>query len=329
MRRREFVTFAGGAAAAWPLAARAQQADRVRRIGVLMGVAEDAEGKARVKAFQEAIGKLGWAEGRNLRVEYRWAAGDANLVKSHAAKLVGIAPDLILANSTPVVAALMQLTATIPIVFAQVFDPLGSGLVASLARPGANVTGFTNFEFSMSGKWLEILKEIAPSVTRVAIIFNPDTATYAPSLLRPVEAAAAQFGIVLSTSPVRSAAEIDSASDTFARAGNGGLIVLPDAFTSAHLQRLVAVAARHRLPAVYPYRFFAAAGGLISYGADNLELYRAAAAYVDRILKGEKPGDLPIQQPTKYEFVINLNTAKALGLTVPPMLLARADEVIE
>lgn len=325
MRRRNFITVLCGAAA-WPFVVHAQQA---KRIGVLMGVAHDSEGRARVGAFQEAIAKLGWAEGRNLRVDYRWAAGDPKLVKSYAAELVAMAPDLILANSTPVVATLKQMTTTIPIVFAQVFDPLGSGLVASLARPGANITGFTNFEFSMSTKWLEIIKEIAPAVRRVAVVFNPKTATYAGSLVTPMEAVASQFRLAVTASPLQSSAEIDPIIEAFARPGNAALIVLPDVFTSIHRQQLISAAALHRLPTVYPYPFFAKAGGLMSYGADNLELYRAAAKYVDLVLKGAKPGDLPVQQPTKYTLIINLKTAKALGLTLPATLLARADEVIE
>ena len=240
-----------------------------------------------------------------------------------------MAPDLIVANGTPAVATLKQMTTTVPIVFAQVFDPLGSGLVASLARPGGNITGFTNFEFSMSTKWLEIIKEIAPGISRVAILFNPKTASYAGSLLTPMEAVASQFRLAVTASPIQNSAEIDPAIEAFARPGNAGLIVLPDVFTGVNRQQLIAAAALHRLPTVYPYPFFAKAGGLISYGADNLELYRAAAKYVDLVLKGAKPADLPVQQPTKYTLIINLKTAKTLGLTIPPPVLARADEVIE
>jgi putative ABC transport system substrate-binding protein len=328
MKRREFITLLGGAAAAWPLAARAQT-KRMRRIGVLMGlVAKDPEAQSRVAAFENGLQELGWVNGRNLSIEYRWA-GDGNVLRDHAAELLAMAPDLILANSTPVTAALREQSRTVPIVFTQVVDPVGAGFVDSLARPGGNLTGFTSFEFSIGTKWLEALKQTAPRVTRVALVFNPQSAPYADLFLRPVEAAAPSFSVASTGAAARDPDHVDRVFDALAREPHGGLMVLPDISMTNYREAIVALAARHRVPAVYPFRFFAASGGLMSYGTDVAEIFRRAAAYVDRILKGTSPGELPIQAPTKYELVINLKTANALGLTVPPTLLARADEVIE
>ena len=329
IRRRKFLATLGGAAAALPLAARAQQAERMRRIGVLMGlVAGDPEAQSRVAAFEDGLRELGWVKGRSLSIEYRWA-GDGNVLRDHAAELLAMAPDLILANSTPVTVALRKQSGAVPIVFTQVVDPVGQGLVSNLAHPGGNVTGFTSFEFSIGTKWLEALKQTAPRVTRVALVFNPQSAPFADLFLRPIEAAAPSFSIMPIGAAVRDPADVDRVFDALAREPNGGLIVLPDISMTNYREAIVALAARHRVPAIYPLRFFAASGGLMSYGTDVNEVFRRAAAYVDRILKGTSPGKLPIQAPTKYELVINLKTAKALGLAVPPSLLARADEVIE
>jgi putative ABC transport system substrate-binding protein len=329
MRRREFVILLGGsAAAAWPLAAHAQQSNRLRVVGVLLAMApDDPEAQLRVKAFEAGLRELGWTEGRNLRLEYRWAAGDAALLRKQATELVGLAPDLILATSTPVLAALRQEN-PLPIVFVQVTDPIGSGFVPNLARPGGSLTGFTSFEFTIGSKWLEALKHVAPAVTRVALIFNPDTAPFAHMFWQPVEDAAPSFDVEPMQAPVRDVGEIERTVAAFARQ-NGGLMVLPDVSTTNHRDLIITLAARHRLPAVYPYRYFATSGGLMSYGSDLADVYRRAASYVDRILKGAIPGDLPVQAPAKFEFVINLKTANALGLTVPPLWLGRADEVIE
>jgi putative ABC transport system substrate-binding protein len=329
MRRREFVILLGGsAAAAWPLAAHAQQSNRLRVVGVLLAMApDDPEAQLRVKAFEAGLRELGWTEGRNLRLEYRWAAGDAALLRKQATELVGLAPDLILATSTPVLAALRQEN-PLPIVFVQVTDPIGGGFVPNLARPGGSLTGFTSFEFTIGSKWLEALKHVAPAVTRVALIFNPDTAPFAHMFWQPVEDAASSFDVEPMQAPVRDVGEIERTVAAFARQ-NGGLMVLPDVSTTNHRDLIIALAARHRLPAVYPYRYFATSGGLMSYGSDLADVYRRAASYVDRILKGAVPGDLPVQAPAKFEFVINLKTANALGLTVPPLWLGRADEVIE
>ena len=328
MKRREFITMLGGAAA-WPLAARAQQAERMRRIGVVMSFAPgDPESQLRIAAFEKGLRDLGWVEGRNLRTEYRWA-DNANALQAHATELASMAPDLILANSTPVMAALKAQTRTLPIVFVQVTDPIGQGFVSNLAHPGGNVTGFTSFEFSIGTKWLEALKEIAPRVKRVAVIFNPETAPFADLFWRPLEAAAPSFAVAPISAGVRNTDELERMADAFAREPNGGLVVLPDVSTTNHRGLIIALAARHHLPAVYPFRYFATSGGLLSYGTDVADVFRRAASYVDRILKGTNPGQLPIQAPTKYELVINLHTARSLGLSVPPTLLARADEVIE
>ena len=328
MRRREFITLLGGAAVVWPLAARAQT-KQMRRIGVLMGlVAGDPEAQSRVVAFESGLRDLGWVKGRNLLIEYRWA-GDGNVLRDHAAELLAMAPDLILANSTPVTAALREQSGTVPIVFTQVTDPVGQGLVPNLAHPGGNLTGFTSFEFSIGTKWLEALKQTAPHVTRLALVFNPQSAPFAELFMRPIKAAALSLSVEPIGAAVRDPADVDRVFDTLAREPNGGLMVLPDISMINYREPIIALAARHSVPAVYPFRFFAASGGLMSYGTDVAEVFRRAAAYVDRILKGTSPGELPIQAPTKYELVINLKTAKALGLEVPPMLLAHADEVIE
>ncbi len=303
----------------------------MRRIGVLMGYAEsDREGQAFVAAFREGLQKLGWTEGRNIRIETRWAApADAESRQRFAKELVALQPDLIFSNNTPTTAALLRHTRTIPIVFASVSDPVGSGFVASFARPGGNVTGFTNIEPTMAGKWLELLKEIAPRVARVAFLFNPESAPYTDNYLKPFKAAAASFAVEAIAAPVRSTSELESVVAALAREPNGGLVLVTDSFLTAHRAEITSLAARYRLPAVYPYRFFTEVGGLLSYGNDQPDSYRRAATYVDRILKGAKPSELPVQAPVKFELVINLKTAKALGLDVPFQLQQRADEVIE
>jgi len=328
--RRELIKLLGGAAAAWPLAARGQQPERMRRIGVLMGIAEtDPEGQSRIAAFREGLQQLGWIEGRNVRTDHRWPAADPERIRADVAELVGLAPDVILASTTPVMTVLRQTTTTIPIVFVLVVDPVGRGFVSNLARPGGNITGFVTFEFSMGGKWLETLKQIAPGLRRVALVFNPDTAPFAGSFAQVVEAAASSLAVEATAAPVRDEGEIARTLTALAAKPNGGLIVMPDVFTTGHRELIITMAARHRLPAVYPLRLFAASGGLISDGVDTSDLFRRSASHVDRILKGAKPGDLPVQAPTKFELVINLKTAKELGLNLPPTLLARADEVIE
>jgi putative tryptophan/tyrosine transport system substrate-binding protein len=329
MRRRAFITLLGGAAVAWPLAARAQQAERMRRIGVLLpAAADDPVFQARLAAFHQGLALLGWTIGRNVRVDVRWATANAAEIRRHAAELVALAPDVILATGDSTMPPLLQATRTVPIVFPVVNDPVGAGYVDSLARPGGNATGFMIFEYSASGKWLELLKEIAPDVTRAAVLRDPAN----PSQT-------AQFGAIQAVAPslrmevipinMRDAGQIERSVDSFARAQNGALIVTAGAGAILHRDLIVTLAARHKLPTVYWERFFVAAGGLMSYGADLIDQYRQAAGYVDRILKGEKPADLPVQAPTKYELVINLKTAKALGIEIPTSLLARADEVIE
>jgi putative tryptophan/tyrosine transport system substrate-binding protein len=326
--RREFITLLGGAAA-WPLTARAQQREKMRRIGVLMNLAaDDAEGQARLAAFLQGLQEASWAVGRNVRIDLRWSAGDADRFRKQAAELVALAPDVILASGTPAAAPLLQATRTVPIVFAQVVDPVGAGLVASLARPGGNATGFTAFEYGMSGKWVELLKEIAPGVTRVAVLRDAATSS-GIGMLGAIQSVASSFGMELTPVGVSDASEIERGITALARASNGGLIVTPVTLTIVHRDLIIALAARHQVPAVYGLRPFVTAGGLIAYGPNSIDPFRRAASYVDRILKGEKPADLPVQAPTKYELVINLKTARALGLEVPPMLLARADEVIE
>jgi putative ABC transport system substrate-binding protein len=329
MRRRELITLLGGAAAAWPLAARAQQGEGVRRIGVLLNLAEnDPEGKARLGAFLQGLQQLGWTDGRNVQIDIRWAGGDAERIRTHAAELVTLTPDVILAAGGVVMGPLLQATRTVPIVFTQTADPVGGGFVDSLARPGGNATGFLTFEYSLSGKWLELLKQIIPGMTRAAVL--RDAADPAGTgQFGAIQSVAPSFGVELSPVNVRDAVETERAVTEFARGSNSGLIVVAGGLAIVHRELIIALAARHRLPAVYFNRMYVTGGGLISYGPENLDQYRRAAGYVDRILKGEKPADLPVQAPTKYELVINLKTAKALGLDVPPMLLARADEVIE
>jgi len=329
MRRRDVITLLGGAAAAWPLAARAQQSDRVRRIGVLIPVAaDDAEAKARLAAFRQGLRQLGWIDGRNVQIDTRWSGGDPERIRTHAAELVALTPDVILAAGGVVMGPLLQATRTVPIVFTQTPDPVGAGFVASLARPGGNATGFALFEFGISVKWLELLKEIAPRVTRAAALRDPAIPA-GLGQLGAIQGVAPSFGVELSFVDVRDAPEIERAVAAFARHANTGMIVLSSAMAIVHRDLIIALAARHKLPAVYSARYFVTSGGLISYGPDTIEPHRSAAAYVDRILKGEKPADLPVQAPTKYELAINLKTAKALGLELPPTLLARADEVIE
>ena len=330
IERRKFIAALGGSAFAWPLAARAQQADRVRRVGVLMNLAaDDPEGQARIAAFLQGLQELGWTEGRNVRIDYRWHADDADRYRTYAAELVALAPDVILASSSASTAALQQATRTVPIVFAIVVDPVGAGYVASLARPGGNTTGFTLFEYSLSGKWLELFKEIAPNLTRIAILRDPAIAAGIGQFAVIQAMAPPSFGVELSPIDVRDAGEIERGVAAFARRSNGGLIVTASTGAVAHRELIIMLAARHRLPAVYFFRYYVTSGGLISYGPDPTDPFRRAAGYVDRILKGEKAADLPVQAPTKYELAINLKTAKALGLTVPPSLLSRADDVIE
>jgi putative ABC transport system substrate-binding protein len=326
MRRRQFIAGLGGAIA-WPLAARAQQPDRIRRIGMLMTV-DDPEAQARVAAFQQGLQQLGWIVGRNVRIDTRWGGGDADRTRRYAVELVALAPDVILAHGSATVGPLLQATRAVPIVFAYVPDPVGAGFVDSLARPGGNATGFTPFEYSTSGKWLELLKQIAPSVTRAAVIRDAAIST-GIGQFAAIQSVAASFGVELSPVNLRDAGEIERAVAAFARSSNDGLIVTGSALAALHRNLIITLAARHKLPAVYFERHFVTDGGLISYGPDMVDMYRLAAGYVDRILKGEKPADLPVQASTKYELVINLKTAKALGLDVPPMLIARADEVIE
>jgi putative ABC transport system substrate-binding protein len=319
----------GGGAAAWPVAARAQQRERMRLIGVLMPVDDaDALGQARLMAFGQGLAQLGWIVGRNVRIDVRWSAGKANNIRKYATELVALAPDVILASGGSNVPPLLQLIRTVPIVFTQVTDPVGTGFVESLARPGGNATGFTNFEYGISGKWLELLKQAAPGVTRAAVLRDP-AIVGGVGQLGAIQGAAPSLGVEVSPVGVRDAGEIERAVGAFARGSNGGLIVLTTALTLVHRELITTLAARHRLPAVYTDRIFVTGGGLISYGPDRVDQFWHAAGYVDRILKGEKPAELPVQAPTKYELVINLKTAKALGLEVPPTLLARADEVIE
>jgi putative tryptophan/tyrosine transport system substrate-binding protein len=328
MNRRKFITLLGGAAVC-PLAARAQQVEKVRRIGVLQPLAaDDPESPARVTAFAQGLQQFGWTDGRNVRIDYRWAAGDADRYRRYAAELVALAPDVILASSSPAMMSLQQLTRTMPIVFVNIVDPVGAGFVESLARPGGNATGFLNFEFNLSGKWLELLKQIVPGVTRAAVLRDP-AVTSGVGQFAVIQSVAPSVGMDVSAINLRDVGEIERAVTAFARSANGGLILTSSPMSARHHELIIALAARHKLPAVYPRRYYVTRGGLISYGPDWIDQYRRAAGYVDRILKGEKPGDLPVQAPTKYELVINLKAAKALGLEVPPTLLARADEVIE
>ena len=329
MRRRGFITLLGGAAVAWPLAVRAQQEATLRRIGVLIQVAEgDPQARIEVATFLRGLQELGWIEGRNLRIDTRWGGGDADRIRKYAAELVALAPEVVLAPGGTVVGALQQASRTVPVVFVNVTDPVGRGYVASLAQPVGNATGFTSFEFGMGGKWLEVLKEMAPRVTRAAVLRDP-VITAGMGYLAAIHALAPSIGVQVTPVDVRQPSDIERVVAAFARTPNSGLIVTADPAAIVHREAIIALAARHRLPAVYPYRFFVISGGLISYGLDNIEQYRLAAGYVDRILRGKKPGDLPVQAPTKYELAINLKAAKALGLEVPQTLLARADEVIE
>ena len=329
MRRREFITLLSGAAVAWPSAVRAQQGDHIRRVGVLMNLAsDDAEGQARLAAFLQGLHQVGWIEGRNVRIDTRWGAGDTDSFRRYAAELVALAPDVILSAGSPSVAALQHATRKVPIVFVTVIDAVGSGFVDSLARPGANMTGFTLFEYSISGKWLELLKEIAPGVTRAAIFRDPALAT-GGGQFGAIQAVAPLVGVEVTPVNVRDAGEIERAITVFARCSNCGLIVTASTLAGMHRALIIALAARHKLPAVYFDRFFVLDGGLVSYGPNITEQYQRVAGYVDRVLKGEKPADLLVQAPTKYELVINVKTAKTLGLEVPPQLIARADEVVE
>jgi putative tryptophan/tyrosine transport system substrate-binding protein len=327
MRRRDFMTGIAGSAAAWPLTARAQP-ERIRRVGVLMNTADDPEGHSRVAAFVQGLQELGWSDARNVRFDIRWALGEPDRLHKSAAELVASAPDALLANTTPAVTTLQQATTTVPIVFVGLIDPVGAGIVASLARPGGNTTGFALFEYGISGKWLALLKEIAPGVTRAAVLRDAATAA-GTGQLGAIQAVAPSLGIELSPIALHDASAIERDIAAFARGIDRGLIVTAGPFGAVHYNLITALAAQHRLPAVYPFRYFVDGGGLISYGPDQLSQYGPAAGYVDRILRGAKPADLPVQAPTRYELVINLKTAKALGLDVPPMLLARADEVIE
>jgi len=326
MRRREFITLLAGTAATWPLTTRAQQSDRLRRIGVMISLAEnDPEAKLNATALREGLQQLGWIEGRNIRTDYRWGVSDPERARSAVKELVALSPDVVMPATTQMLAAVKEGAGSVPVVFVNISDPVGTGFVDKLARPGGNITGFTNFEYGMGGKWLQILEEIAPQVTRVGLITNPknpNTALYE----RAIEASSS---LRLLTLPVNNAGEIERAFDDFARESNSGLLVMPDPLTISHRELIITSAGRNRLPTAYPYRLFAASGGLFSYGTDRVDLYRRAASYVDRVLKGANPGDLPIQQPTKFELVINLKTAKALGLSVPLQLLGRADEIIE
>jgi|RhiMetdeSRZDD1v2_1073273.scaffolds.fasta_scaffold11079_13 putative ABC transport system substrate-binding protein len=330
MRRREFITILSGAAAMWPLPARAQQSDRVRRIGVLIAsTADDPEWQARLAAFQQGLQQLGWSDGRNVHIDTRWASTKPDDIRKQAVELVALTPDVIFAGTgTATVAPLLQATRTLPIVFALVIDPVGAGFIDSLARPGGNATGFTIFEYGMSGKWLELLKQIAPTVTRAAVLRDP-TIVSGIGQFAAVQAVAPSLGVDLSAVDVRDAGEIERAVTAFARSSNGGLIVTANALATRHRDLIIALAARFRLPAIYSNRLFVNDGGLISYGPDFVDQYRQAAGYVDRILKGEKPAEMPVQAPTKYEIVINLKTAKTLGLTVAETFLQRADVIIE
>jgi putative ABC transport system substrate-binding protein len=327
IRRREFITLLGGSAA-WPLAARAQRSDRVRRIGVLMGPDEnDPEGKLRYSAFTQALADLGWTDGRNVRIDLRWGGGDANRMRARAQELVGLQPDIIVTNSTPATIAVQRGTRAIPIVFVSVADPVASGIVPGLNQPGGNITGFANYEASLGGKWLELLSEIAPGLKRAAIMFNPDT--HSPVHMPSLETAARSLKVEPIITPVHSDVEIETAIIALGREPGGGLVAMPDVFTTVHRAPIISAAARSKVPAVYSVSEAARDGGLLSYGPERVDIFRRAAIYVDRILRGEKPGDLPVQFPTKFEMVLNLKTAKALGLAVPPSILLRATEVVE
>jgi putative ABC transport system substrate-binding protein len=327
IRRREFIVALGGAVATWPLASHAQQPDRVRRVGVLMGIAADLEGRARIAAFRQALQALSWTEGRNIQLIYRWSAGDPRQARGFAKELVDLRSDAILVNSTPAAAAVRDITRTTPVVFVQVSDPIAAGVVQSLARPGGNFTGFTNFEPSTAGKWLDLLKRVAPNTRRIGYLFNPSTA---PLLyVKSVEGAAPALSVHVFAAAVHGADEIEGAIEQIAREPDSGLVVLPDLFTATNRDSIIESAGRHRLPAVYPFRYFVASGGLMSYGTEVLDTYRQAASYIDHILHGEKPADLPVQAPAKFELVINLKTARAIGIEMPTTLSAIADEIIQ
>jgi ABC-type uncharacterized transport system substrate-binding protein len=326
--RREFLGLLGGAALAHPLAAQAQPRDRMRRVGVLIAVADDAEGQARLGAFKKGMQDLGYTDGGNVRLDVRFAAGSVASAQAQAAELIALAPDVLVANSSPAVAALQQQSRTIPIVFAQLVDPISMGFVESLARPGGNITGFVSLDYAFGAKWLELIKEIAPRVARVGVLRDPTTSG-AAGQMGAIQGVAPSLRVELTALDVRDTAAIERGIAALTREPNSGLIVLANPTATVHLKLIVGLAAQHRLPAVYPYRYFTAGGGLISYGADNLDLYRRAASYVDRIFKGDKPANLPVQNPTKFELTINLKTANTLGLEVPPTLLARANEVFE
>jgi putative ABC transport system substrate-binding protein len=329
MKRRDFITLLSGLTAAWPLVARAQQGERVRRIGVLMNIAaDDPDAQIRLAALLQGLQQVGWTVGQNIQIDYRWGGGSAELMRKHAVELVALAPDVILAHSSTALAPLLEATRTVPIVFAVVADPVGAGYVESLARPGGNATGFTNFEYTIAGKWLELLKDVAPGVTRAAVLRESAIAA-GPAQFGAIRALAQSFGMEVRPVEVRDGGEIERAIAAFARSSNDGMIVTGSPAAIVHRRLIIALAARHRLPAVYNTRVFATGGGLISYGPDLPDQFRRAASYIDRILKGEKPADLPVQAPTKYELVINLKTAKTLGLEIPTPVLARADEVIE
>ena len=328
MRRREFITLLGGVVATWPVGARAQQPDRMRPIGMLTGVADDPNSRARNAAFVQGLQELGWVDGRNIRIDYRWGGGDAENIRRLATELVALAPDVIFVSGGASTERLLQLTRTVPILFVAVPDPVGSGLVARLSRPGGNATGFMLFEYNLSGKWLELLKQIAPNVTRAVVLRDP-AITAGIGQFAVIQSVAPSVGIEVSAININDLAELDHAVSEFASEPNGGLIITAGSALFTNREMMVALAARHKLPAVYTSREYAISGGLISYGPDLIVMFRRAASYADRILKGEKPGELPVQAPTKYELVINLKSAKALGLTIPPAVLARADEVIE
>jgi len=331
MKRREFITLIGGAGAAWPLAARAQQGEQMRRLGVLSNIGEsDMEAQSMAAALHRGLRGLGWVNGRNLQVDHRWGAGNPERISAFAKELIALKPEVIVAHTTPSVIALSRETNTVPLVFVQVSDPIGTGFITNMAHPGGNITGFTNFESSMVGKWVEMLKEMAPGISRVAFLFNPQTAPYVTRYYQgPLEASARALGIEPWAASVSSAVDIESAIAKFGREPGGGFIMMPDSFNIVHRDRIMALAAQYRLPAISPYRFAVREGGLMSYGVEQVELFRLAASYVDRLLKGAKPAELPVQSPTKFELVINTNTAKALGIEVPITLLTRADEVIE